>query len=100
MRCWIVCGRSKRPRPLLLGLLGRLVISPCIAFLLLLGLGLEGTLAQALFIASAYPTSRNSALLALEFNNHPDYAAQAVILTTLLSSLTVTVVVYLSKLVF
>jgi predicted permease len=56
--------------------------------------------AQALFIASSYPTSRNSALFALEYNNHPEYAAQSVLLSTLLSSITVAIAVYLSKILF
>lgn len=57
---------------------------------------MNGVVAQALFIASAYPCSRNTALFALEYDNHPAYAAEAVLLTTLLSAVTVTVVVYLS----
>jgi malate permease and related proteins len=80
--------------------IGRLVISPCIALLLIFLLGLTGTIAQALFIASSFPTSRNSALLALEYNNHPDIASQAVLLTTILSSITVTFVIYLSRVLF
>lgn len=83
--------------PLILSLVGRLVMSPMIALLILYCLRLEGTVAQALLIASSYPTSRNSALFALEYNNHPDYAAQVVLVSTLISSLTVTLVVYGSK---
>ncbi|MFT9846254.1 AEC family transporter [Aneurinibacillus sp. REN35] len=86
--------------PLVLSLIGRLLLSPTVALLIILSLGLDGTLAQALLIASSFPTSRNSALFALEYNNHPEYAAQAVLLSTLCSSVTVTVVVYASKLLF
>lgn len=86
--------------PLLLSLISRLVLSPCLAFVIILCFKLEGTIAQALFIASSYPTSRNSALFALEYNNHPEYAAQSVLLSTLLSSITVTIAVYLSKILF
>jgi predicted permease len=85
---------------LLLSIIGRLLISPAIALAIILLLGLKDTTAQALFIASSYPTSRNSALLALEYNNHPDYAAQVVLVTTLLSIMTVTIVVFLSKILF
>lgn len=81
-------------------LLGRLVISPILALIFILLLQLEGTTAQALLIASSFPTSRNSAVFALEYGNHPEYAAQVVLLSTLFSSLTVTVVVYVSKLLF
>ncbi|MDN4073085.1 AEC family transporter [Fictibacillus terranigra] len=86
--------------PLLLSLIGRLIISPMIALALILSLKLDGTTAQALFIASSFPSSRNSALFALEHGNHPSYAAQTVLLSTLFSSLTVTLVVYLSKVLF
>ena len=85
---------------LIFSLLGRLVVSPILALILILLLHLEGTTAQALLIASSFPTSRNSAVFALEYGNHPEYAAQVVLLSTLFSSLTVTVVVYVSKLLF
>ncbi|RBW68593.1 AEC family transporter [Bacillus taeanensis] len=85
----------KLSTPLVLSLLGRLVLGPCIAFVTISVLGLEGTIAQALFIASSFPTSRNSSLFALEYGNHPEYAAQAVLLTTLCSVITVTTVVYI-----
>lgn len=78
--------------PLVLSILGRLVLAPCIAYVTILILSLEGTIAQALFIASSFPTSRNSSLFALEYGNHPEYAAQAVLLSTLCSMFTVTAV--------
>jgi predicted permease len=86
--------------PILLSSLCRLIISPLLALLIILGLGLEGLTAQALLMASAFPTSRNSALLALEYKNQPEFAAQAVLVSTLLSSLTVTVVVYVAQVLF
>jgi predicted permease len=39
-------------------------------------------------------------MFALEYDNHPEYAAQTVLLSTLLSSFTVALVVYLAKIVF
>ncbi|ARK32267.1 AEC family transporter [Halalkalibacter krulwichiae] len=86
--------------PLILSLLGRLVLSPCIAFIVIMTLNLEGTTAQALLIASSFPTSRNSSLFALEYGNHPEYAAQAVLLSELCSMVTVTTVVYLAQVIF
>jgi hypothetical protein len=68
--------------PIFLSSLCRLIISPIIALLIILGLGLEGLTAQALLMASAFPTSRNSALLALEYKNQPEFAAQAVLVST------------------
>ncbi|WP_409300649.1 AEC family transporter [Peribacillus sp. SCS-155] len=86
--------------PLVISLIGRLVLSPVIAFTIICLLGIEGVIAQALFIASSFPTSRNSALFALEFNNRPELAAQITVVSTIGSILTVTIVVYLSNVLF
>ncbi|MBL0388086.1 AEC family transporter [Tumebacillus sp. ITR2] len=86
--------------PLSLSLIGRLLLPPLLAIVLIYFLHLDGVTAQALLIASAYPTSRNSALFALEYNNHPEYAAQAVLLTTMFSSVTVALVVYAARILF
>lgn len=86
--------------PLVLSIVGRLILSPVIAIFVIVVLGLEGTIAQALFIASSFPTSRNSSLFALEYGNHPEYAAQAVLISTVFSMATVTIVVYTAKLLF
>jgi predicted permease len=86
--------------PLVLSLIGRLIFSPCIAFLIILVLNLKGITAQSLFIASSFPTSRNSSFFALEYGNHPEYAAQTVLLSTVCSMMTVTTVVFSSHLIF
>ncbi|MEH7547738.1 AEC family transporter [Neobacillus vireti] len=86
--------------PLFLSLFGRLILSPLIAMVIITTLNLDGTTAQALFIASSFPTSRNSALFALEYGNYPEYAAQVVLMSTILSMITVTTVVYLSTILF
>ena len=91
---------NKFSLPLFLSLAGRLVLSPIIAMLIIMMLKLDGTTAQALFIASSFPTSRNSALFALEYGNYPEYAAQVVLMSTILSMITVTTVVYLSTILF
>lgn len=78
----------------------RLIISPAIAILIIYTLGIDGVIAQSLLVASALPTSRNSATLALEYDVHPDIAAQTVLITTLLSGISVSVVVYLSGILF
>ncbi len=46
------------------------------------------------------PTAVNSALIAVENDNHPDFATQVVIMTTILSALTMTGVIYLSNILF
>ncbi len=93
--------RPGKLHPILyLSTFSRLVIGPGAALGIIFLLGLDGTVAQSLFIASSFPTSRNSSILALEYNNHPDLAAQAVLITTLLSTVTVTLVVYLAGILF
>ncbi|MED1470097.1 AEC family transporter [Bacillus salipaludis] len=86
--------------PLVLSLIGRLILSPCIAILIILILKLDGTTAQSLLIASSFPTSRNSSLFALEYGNHPEYAAQAVLMSTVFSIITVTTVIFSAHLLF
>lgn len=81
-------------------LIGRLLLGPALSFLIITLLGIEGVLAQSLFIASAFPTSRNTATIALEYNVEPQLTAQIVLYSTLLSSLTVSLVIYLSFLLY
>lgn len=78
----------------------RLVIGPAIASIIIKIMGIEGVIAQTLFIASAMPTSVNSSVIAQEYDNHPELAAELVFLSTLLSSITVVIVIYASKLLF
>lgn len=85
---------------LIFSCIGRLLVSPAFALGLLLLFGMEGTVAKALFIASSFPSSRNSAQLALEYNIHPEHAGQTVLVTTILSAITVTLVVYLANVIF
>ena len=88
------------PSLLFVSVFGRLLLSPALAAMIIFALHLDGVTAQALFIASSYPCSRNTALYAWEYGHHPDYAAQAVLMSTLFSSVTVTMIVYLSKILF
>lgn len=85
---------------LIISCLGRLVLAPIVALILIFIFQIEGTTAQALFIASSYPASRNSAQMALEYNNYPEFAGQTVLVSTLMSAITVTLVVYLAKVIF
>jgi malate permease and related proteins len=78
----------------------RLVLSPIVGISVIVLLQLEGTIAQALFISSAFPSNRSASLLALEYDNYPEIASSVVILTTLSSCFTVAIVIYLSKLIF
>jgi predicted permease len=78
----------------------RLIIGPALALLFVMLFGLHGILAQALFISSAVPTAVNSALVAVECDNHPGFATQVVILSTLFSGVTLIGVIYGASLLF
>ncbi len=80
----------------------RLIAGPALAafvvFLLDLTLGVDKIVAAALIVSSAVPTSLSSVLLAVEFDNEPEFASQSVFLSTLLSIVTVTVVIFMLRL--
>ncbi|MDC3417147.1 AEC family transporter [Aquibacillus salsiterrae] len=78
----------------------RLIVGPIVAIGIIYLFRIEGTFAQALLISSAMPTSVNSAVIAQEYNNHPHFAAQVVMFSTLVSALTVTVVIYVARILF
>lgn len=79
---------------------GRLILSPTVALLLIMLLKIDGVTAQSLWIASSFPTSRNSSTLALEYDIEAELAAQIVLFTTVISSFTVGLVIYLSSIIF
>lgn len=66
----------------------RLLIAPVIGIALVYLLGLEGMTAQALIIASGMPTGVNASILAEEYRNEPDFAAQTVLISTLFNVVT------------
>lgn len=78
----------------------RLIIGPSVALAIIYILGLDGVVAQSLFIASAFPTSRNSSSLALEYDVESATAAQAVLFSTIVSCITVTIVIYFAEVLF
>lgn len=75
----------------------RLCIGPILGFAVVYLLGLHGILAQALVLSCAVPTSLNSVLLAVEFDNEPEFASQAMFASTVFSIVTVTIVIDLLK---
>lgn len=78
----------------------RLIVSPLAAFVIAKALNITGIVGQTLMISSALPTAVNTALIAVERNNHPDFASQAVMTSTILSSFTLVLMVYLSRILF
>lgn len=75
----------------------RLLGGPMVALVFISIFGLEGFVAQLLFISASTPTAVNCLLLCMEFDNHPDLAARVVLYATLLSPVTVTAVIYLAR---
>jgi len=75
----------------------RLVAGPLLAWGVVLILGIDELMASALIVSSAVPTSLSSVLLAVEFDNEKDFASQSVLVSTALSIVTVTVVIYLLR---
>ncbi|MEK4737762.1 MULTISPECIES: AEC family transporter [Bacillus] len=81
-------------------LIGRLLMGPLLALVMIYLLNIDGIVAQSLFIASSFPTSRNTATIAMEYQIEPELHAQIVLFSTFFSIITVTVVIYLSYILF
>jgi len=73
----------------------RLAIAPVIGFFIVTLLGVKGVLAQSLILGVSTPAAVNTAILAKEFDNEPEYASQIVLVSTVLSSVTVPIVIFL-----
>lgn len=84
--------------PMAITLFLRLAFAPLVAFFIVYAMGLTGVLAQAVIVSSSFPTAVNSALLAIEYNNEPDYSAAVVFYTTLFSAVSVPAVILATKL--
>lgn len=78
----------------------KLIIGPVIALVFVYLFGFSGIIAQTLLIAYAVPTAVNMALIAVECDNCPDFSAQAVMLSTVFSALTLTFVIYEARIIF
>ena len=87
-------------RDVFLAAMIRLMIGPALALGFILLFGMDGIPAQVLFISASVPTAVNTALIAVESKNHPDFATQVVILTTMLSALSMTAVIFLANRLF
>ena len=83
-----------------LSVLTRLLLGPVVALFLVFVFGLDGIIAQVMIISAGLPTAVNTALIAVEFKNKPDFASQTVMVATLLSSITLTGVIYFATKMF
>ncbi|MGO4547937.1 AEC family transporter [Paenibacillus sp. 2TAB23] len=80
----------------------RLVAGPLLAWLIVWLMGyampIDRLTAAALIVSSAVPTSLSSVLLAVEFDNEAEFASQSVFVSTILSIITVTAVIFFLQL--
>jgi len=78
----------------------RLCVAPLLAYLLIVLFGINGVMAKVLLIAAALPTAVNTVLIAVEFENEHDFAAQTVVVTTLLCLFTLPLVIFFAQMAF
>lgn len=78
----------------------RLILGPAVAILFIFIFGFKGAVAQTIMIAYSVPTAVNTALIAVECDNCQDFAAQAVMVSTLLSTFTLTLAIYAARIIF
>ncbi|ALS20666.1 MULTISPECIES: AEC family transporter [Paenibacillus] len=72
----------------------RLLIGPAVGFGIVMAMGIEGVMAQALVLSCAVPSSLSSVLIAVEYDNEPEFTSQVVFSSTVFSIFTVTSVIY------
>lgn len=77
--------------------LGRLAVTPIVAYGASTALGLSGTERGTMTIVAAMPVAVMTTIIAAEFKARVDYVRQAVVVTTLASILTLTVVIALVR---
>lgn len=81
-------------------LLGPIVAYIAIIFFMRFYAPFESIAAQSIMIVYGVPSAVNTALMAVEMNNHPEYATQIVVATTALSALTMPLVIYAAYYLF
>ncbi|WP_079909652.1 AEC family transporter [Paenibacillus sp. 32352] len=75
----------------------RLLVGPAVGFAIVRLMGIHGIMAQALVLSCSVPTSLSSVLIAVEYDNEPEFSSQVVFSSTIFSIFTVTMVIYLMK---
>lgn len=78
----------------------RLAIGPMIALALIHILNFDGIIAQVLLISYSVPTAVNTALIAVECGDNQDFASQEVMISTILSGVTLTSIIYIARILF
>ena len=75
----------------------RLLVAPMLAAIVTSISGLSGLERQVIIVESAMPTAVVTSLFALSFESEPEFVSGAVLFSTLVSPLTLTVVLALVK---
>ncbi|MGI6562728.1 MAG: AEC family transporter [Clostridia bacterium] len=99
----IQLARTKLHKPdqnILLSSVLRLLGGPLLALGVIFLLKLEGIPAQVTLISSSVPTAVNTALIAVEYKNYPDFASRAVLYSTVLCTATLPFIIYLAQTLF
>ncbi|HOO63837.1 MAG TPA: AEC family transporter [Synergistaceae bacterium] len=91
---------SLRNRPMYYASSFRLLLSPIIGFFLIILMDFSGIAAQVLLIYAALPSAVVTALIAVEYDLYPDFAASSVMCSTLLSAVTLPITVVLGQFFF
>lgn len=78
----------------------RNLVGPALAVVLVTLFRLDGVIAQVLVISSAMPTAINTALIAIEFDNHPEFATQTAMISTLFCPVSLTLVIWCARMLF
>lgn len=88
-----------------IGCVVRLIIGPALAALLIFlwntfGSGFSNVTSQVILIMSSVPSAVNSVLYAVEFKNYEDFATELVMMSTFASCVTMTLTIYVARLLF
>lgn len=78
----------------------KLLAGPLVALATVSLFGISGMAAQVVMIVSAAPTAVNVLILAMQYDNEVDFTSKAVFSSTVFSSVTVTVVIYIAQMLF
>jgi hypothetical protein len=78
----------------------RLIIGPILAMLYIYIFNFKGVYAQTILIAYSVPIGLTTALVAIEYDNNPNYAIQSIVLSTLFCSITLPFIVYIAGMLY
>lgn len=80
----------------------KLLLAPFLAFCLTIGFSdfLSPVAKQVFFLYAAIPSSMALIIYSVEYKNHPEFVTQSVLFNTVAGAVTVTVMIYLSRILF